>query len=649
MLAPPLLHTSRPRNDLFLTLGIAPGVIRFVRIIDLQNSNSVRLEEEVDALLSGIADARLQFLDWGEKPMLTFAHHLGKKVPQDQFNIHDSFCASHFATGIESLTEACSVFESVVREFRVFPFPSICYRMFCDFLRIGDFRLREFVESWCPDALRDNSIFASYSEHANYCVYQHGATEINGNVVFKRTSFVDDRIGLIKRVSQHELEIDDQDGLAQTHFKTFVYLMEDLRNKRIKIGRSSSPRKREKTLQSEVPEVQLRFAIPCEGTMEKKLHTEFAERRVRGEWFELTSNEILEVIMKLGACGDSTRIVADYNWIGMLVVQGKAGGKHIHREHGSRQALRKRSFDEILTRAQELLSKGDDGKAIHELDQLLLRNGRLAHLYILRARVELRLGNLERALQDTSDAIRIEPNEGSAYRLRGKVHHKLREFDRAISDFDRVISLDPMDAKARAIRGALKINVKDYLGAIQDLDEVVSIDSSLAMGFRYRAEANLRRGQLNDAMRDFNEAIRLDSDNTEAFIGRGMTNHRCANFSASLLDYEEALSREPHHKRGRINKAFLLATAEDQDVFDPVSGGELLTSVLESEPENSYALNAKACALASLDDFSSAIDVERKAMLNNRWLEDSDIDGGACASHRIACWQLDKQWYPEVG
>lgn len=82
-----------------------------------------------------------------------------------------------------------------------------------------------------------------------------------------------------------------------------VYLMKNDRNGFYKIGVSISPKFREKTLQSEEPEVRLIMSVeedPSETQVslisaldgEDFLHKTFADKRVRGEWFRLDEEDI---------------------------------------------------------------------------------------------------------------------------------------------------------------------------------------------------------------------------------------------------------------------------------------------------------------------------------------------------------------------
>ncbi len=76
---------------------------------------------------------------------------------------------------------------------------------------------------------------------------------------------------------------------------TKLYVMLDRNTGLYKIGRSKNPMSRERTLQSEKPVIDMVFNFSATNKDEKKLHNLFLEKRVRGEWFSL-SNEDLEFI-----------------------------------------------------------------------------------------------------------------------------------------------------------------------------------------------------------------------------------------------------------------------------------------------------------------------------------------------------------------
>ncbi len=80
----------------------------------------------------------------------------------------------------------------------------------------------------------------------------------------------------------------------------FVYLMRNGRNGFTKIGYSRSPKHREKTLQSEEPEVEIIFSAKAQFSLEQSLHDKFARKRVRGEWFNLSAEDIEAIQKQIG-------------------------------------------------------------------------------------------------------------------------------------------------------------------------------------------------------------------------------------------------------------------------------------------------------------------------------------------------------------
>ena len=73
---------------------------------------------------------------------------------------------------------------------------------------------------------------------------------------------------------------------------TNVYVMIDKNTGLYKIGRSVNPIKRERTLQSEKPTVELLFHHEGVHADETSLHITFGHKRVRGEWFKLDADDL---------------------------------------------------------------------------------------------------------------------------------------------------------------------------------------------------------------------------------------------------------------------------------------------------------------------------------------------------------------------
>lgn len=218
--------------------------------------------------------------------------------------------------------------------------PPDAYVLFHRRLELGQhFAIAECLEAWIRSSATDAALANSYRSSLEHLFV---ISQSRNFAVFARTAFVRDRLEAIagaerRRTEAAAAEVErlrtDEDSLRaaaeaellrRSRFTTFVYIMEDRRKNFFKIGRSKTPGKRERTLQSEVPETMLRFSIPAEETHEKELHARFAHRRIRGEWFELSEDDLVEVVNFLKANGDAARVTADFQWLGTLLFHGRS-------------------------------------------------------------------------------------------------------------------------------------------------------------------------------------------------------------------------------------------------------------------------------------------------------------------------------------
>ena len=84
-----------------------------------------------------------------------------------------------------------------------------------------------------------------------------------------------------------------------------IYFIGNTRNGLVKIGFSTVPDKREKTLQSEEPELVTIYRV--DGVTigdEKMIHRRFSKKRMRGEWFALDSSEESSAISLAVECSE---------------------------------------------------------------------------------------------------------------------------------------------------------------------------------------------------------------------------------------------------------------------------------------------------------------------------------------------------------
>ena len=112
-----------------------------------------------------------------------------------------------------------------------------------------------------------------------------------------------------------------------------------------------------------------------------------------------------------------------------------------------------------------------------------------------------RKGEYDRAIQDFTKAIQINPKDAEAYNNRGFAYEKKGEYDRAIQDFDKAIQINPKHARAYNNRGFAYEKNGEYDKAIQDYDKAIQINPKDARVYNHIAwlystcpEPNYRNG-----------------------------------------------------------------------------------------------------------------------------------------------------------
>lgn len=105
-----------------------------------------------------------------------------------------------------------------------------------------------------------------------------------------------ERILLKHQLQQEQDELkNNKQGIFKNKADRFTYLMIDTRTGKHKIGRSKRPDARERTLQSEVPQIKLIAFCHESVVTEFELHRVFSAKRVRGEWFDLSKKDVLQI------------------------------------------------------------------------------------------------------------------------------------------------------------------------------------------------------------------------------------------------------------------------------------------------------------------------------------------------------------------
>jgi tetratricopeptide (TPR) repeat protein len=87
--------------------------------------------------------------------------------------------------------------------------------------------------------------------------------------------------------------------------------------------------------------------------------------------------------------------------------------------------------------------------------------------------IRYRADDIDSAIADLTEAVRIDPQFAEAYLMRGVAHG---DTPAAIEDFSEAIRLNPSYIQAYYNRGLARGSIGDYAGAIDDFTKVLQLN-----------------------------------------------------------------------------------------------------------------------------------------------------------------------------
>ena len=103
---------------------------------------------------------------------------------------------------------------------------------------------------------------------------------------------------------------------------------------------------------------------------------------------------------------------------------------------------------------------------------------------------------------------------------------KRKWFEKAVNDFTQAIRLDPNQATTYVNRSIAHIRLKDYSSAIGDCDRAIAINPNYPDAYNNRGRAYLhprfRQNELGHAIEEYCRAIALNPNYAHAYFNRGV-------------------------------------------------------------------------------------------------------------------------------
>jgi len=166
-------------------------------------------------------------------------------------------------------------------------------------------------------------------------------------------------------------------------------------------------------------------------------------------------------------------------------------------------------------RGQANLAKGDDTAAMQDYNEALNRFPDLPEALVNRARLYDSQGKLDLALADYDHAIKVRPADATALYARcyerAEIH---KDMDGAIADCSEAIRLEPSNTAFRLMRGQVYAMMDRCADAIADFDAVIAAKPNDGAAYSNRGICRHNTGDEAGAKADSDKAESLEGKAT---------------------------------------------------------------------------------------------------------------------------------------
>ncbi|HET6990531.1 MAG TPA: tetratricopeptide repeat protein [Bacteroidia bacterium] len=195
-----------------------------------------------------------------------------------------------------------------------------------------------------------------------------------------------------------------------------------------------------------------------------------------------------------------------------------------------------------------------------------------------------------------------------AYIIRGVSHHELNEYDKAIEDLTKAIELDPKNENTYFNRGLSYDKLGKDDKAVEDFTKVIEIDPH-QHAYNNRGKAYLTLDQYNLAIEDFTKAIEINPEDEYYYRNRGFAYRNLKQYEKAIDDFTTAIKIAPKYPSAYFSRAFTYDILKEYD-----KALKDYKKVIELNSKNADAYNNIAVIYRALGENDKAIENYKKAI-----------------------------------
>ncbi len=204
-----------------------------------------------------------------------------------------------------------------------------------------------------------------------------------------------------------------------------------------------------------------------------------------------------------------------------------------------------------------LAAAGDLDGAVDQYTEALRINPNFAETHNALGMVLTKKGLWREAAKHYAEALRLKPGIDAHTNL-GMVLGKLGEFEEAISEFQTALKIDPNSAETHNELGVVLARKGLWSEAEQHYAEALRLEPDFAYAHANRGTLLAKMGRIEEAISEFRTALKIDPQKAAIYYNLGFALAGQGKMDEAISQYRKAIEIQPLFAEAHTNLGFAL-------------------------------------------------------------------------------------------
>ena len=223
----------------------------------------------------------------------------------------------------------------------------------------------------------------------------------------------------------------------------------------------------------------------------------------------------------------------------------------------------KEKITNAIANTQNFIKAGNFQNALISINEEIELGLKLPVTYYNRGYIQFQLKNWDGAIQDYSEAIRLNPIDAEYYNARGRTLFELEKLQEAIQDFSKAIQIDPEIEMTYLNRGICYSLEKEFDKALKDFLEYEKRNTNDPMLYFERANIKVEREDIYGAIQDFDQFLRLKPNDPDVMYRKALLLFESSEYDRALEICDKILLSQPNWETAKELRGLLRSKKGD--------------------------------------------------------------------------------------